>query len=174
MLLAAMSALAAPLTLSAHPGGGVGFRVDSTAGEVRGQLDVFSASLDLQAGTGSFVADPASLTTGLGPRDQRMLVYCLDVATFPELRFDVQRIQRAAGATSDDGPVSLVGTLLVHGVAAPVSVPALISREGDTLRLRGELPLDFATFAIPDPSVLVAHVSPTVLVTFDLLGAPSP
>lgn len=174
MLSLVLSAVAAPLAFTTHTGGGVGFRVESSAGAVVGTVDTFTATLDLVEGRGALVIDPASLTTGLGPRDQRMLVYCLDVATFPELRFDVQRVQRAAGSDGDEGPVSLVGELTVRGVTAPVVVPALVTREGDVLRLRGEVPLSFATFSIPDPSVLVAHVEPMVTVTFDLRGAPTP
>lgn len=169
-----LAAAAAPIPFTASSGGGLGFRVESSAGPVVGSVDTFTASLDLVAGQGSLVVDPASLTTGYGPRDQRLLVYCLDVATFPELRFEVQHVQRAAGAAGEEGPVSLVGTLTLRGVTAPVVVPALVSREGEALRLRGEVPLSWASFSIPDPSVLVAHVEPTVLVTFDLIGAPSP
>ncbi len=172
MLVWVLSAVGAPLVYAAHTGGGLGFRLESSAGVVEGQADVFTATLDLTAGTGAVVVDATSLATGYGPRDQRMLVFALDVATFPELRFDVQRVVR--GGEGEEGPITLHGTLLLHGVAMPLSVPALVSREGDNLRLRGEVPLVLADHGIPDPSVLVARVSPTVLVTFDLLGAPSP
>lgn len=159
-------ASAAPTVFS----GGVGFVADSSAGAVTGRLDIFTASLDLAAGTGTLVADPASLTTGFGPRDQRMLVASLDVVTFPELRFDVQRIQRASGA-DDTGSIRLVGVLTLHGVARPLVVPATLSRDGGQLRLVGEVPLALADFVIADPSVVMARVAPTVTVTFDLVGA---
>ncbi len=165
-------AAAAPMAFTASSGGGVGFVADSSAGSVTGRLDVFAASLDLSTGTGTLVADPASLTTGFGPRDQRMLVGSLDVVTFPELRFEVQRIQRAVGA-GDTGPITLVGVLTLHGVQRAISVPATLSRDGAKLRLVGELPLILADFAIADPSVVMARVAPTVTVTFDLVGTDS-
>ncbi len=168
------AAFAVPVPFMAAPGGGVSFHGESSVGPVLGRVDVFSASLDLDAGTGAFVADAASLTTGLGPRDQRMLVYALDVATFPEVRFDVQRVDRPRDASPNDGPVSLVGTLSVHGVTLPLTVAATATTEGGKLRLRGDVPLTLADYTIPDPSVVIATFSPTVHVTFDVVGDLAP
>ncbi len=162
-------AAAAPTVFTAASGGGVGFVVESSAGAVTGRVDIFTASLDLSAGTGSLVVDPASLTTGFGPRDQRMLVASLDVVTFPELRFDVLRLQRAPGA-HDTGPITLVGVLTLHGVQRPVLVPATLSRDGGQLRMVGEVPLALGDYLIADPSVVMARVAPTAKVTFDLVG----
>lgn len=168
------AALAAPQPLSAAPGGGVAFRGTSSAGPVAGRVDVFSASLDLAAGTGLFTAEAASLTTGLGPRDQRMLVYALDVATFPEVRFEVTRVDRPRDASPLDGPMSLLGTLTLHGVSVPLTVAATAANDGGRLRLRGEVPLTLADFGVPDPSVVIASFAPTVTVTFDLIGEVAP
>lgn len=172
MLLWTALAVAAPMVLEASPGGGVGFRGESSAGPVVGRLATFSASLDLEAGTGRFEADPVSLSTGFGPRDQRMLVSTLEVQTFPELRFEVSRIERPPGGAAGSDVLTLHGTLLLHGVSAPLSVVATLERAGEHVRLRGEVPLSLAAFGLPDPSVLVARFAPAVTVTFDLTGAP--
>jgi polyisoprenoid-binding protein YceI len=172
MLLCLAAALAAPMTLTASPGGGVGFRGESSGGVVLGTLGTFAATLDLADGTGHFEADPSTLSTGLGPRDQRMLLHTLDVATFPELRYDVTRLERATGGEPSSGVLTLHGTLLLHGVRLPLNVRATLEREGDRLRLRGEVPVSLADFGLPDPSVLIARFGPAVTVTFDLTGVP--
>jgi polyisoprenoid-binding protein YceI len=172
MLAWVVVATAAPLVLTAPASGGVGFRGESSAGAVVGRLGNFSATLDLDAGTGRFEADPTSLHTGLGPRDQRMLLYALDVVTFPELRFEVARIDGASGGEASSQQLTLHGTLLVHGVSRAMAIQATLQREGDSVRLRGEVPIVLADFAIPDPSVLIARFAPSVTVTFDLTGAP--
>jgi polyisoprenoid-binding protein YceI len=172
MLLWTAVAFAAPLLLQAGDSGGVGFRGESAAGPVVGRLGSFSATLDLEAGSGRFEADPTTLSTGFGPRDQRLLVHALETATFPELRFEVARIDTEGDATASSRVLTLHGTLLLHGVSAPLSVQATLEREGDRLRVRGEFPLTLADFGIPDPSVLVARYASSVTVTFDLTGAP--
>ncbi len=172
MLFCIAAAFAAPMVLTASTGGGVGFRAGSSGGPVVGRLEVFTAALDLEAGTGHFEADPASLTTGFGPRDQRMLVFALDVAANPLLQFHVHRIQRAPGGDGDGGLLTLHGTLLLHGVSAAFSVPGTLERDGEKYRLRGEVPLSLAAFGIPDPSVLLARFEPGVTITFDLTGVP--
>jgi hypothetical protein len=53
-----------------------------------------------------------------------------------------------------------------------MAIQATLQREGDSVRLRGEVPIVLADFAIPDPSVLIARFAPSVTVTFDLTGAP--
>ena len=166
------AAIAAPILLSPTPSGGVGFRGESSGGPGVGTLATFTASLALEAGTGTFEADPASLTTGLGPRDQRMWVHTLDVVTFPELRFEVHRIEPASAGEPSGGALALHGTLLLHGVSAPLVVAATLEREGERVRLFGEVPLTLAAFGLPDPSVLLARFGPGVTVTFDLTGAP--
>lgn len=174
ILLFVQGALAAPVTFTARSGGGLSFVGESTAGRVVGQVDVFTANLDLLAGTGSLVVDPASLSTGLGPRDQHMLVYALDVANHPDLRFEVQGATRADRRPELEGQWALTGTLNLHGVVLPITVPATVSRDGALLRLQGELPLNLVDFAIPDPSVVIARFAPTVTVIFDLVGADAP
>ncbi len=164
----------APVAFTARSGGGLGFFGESSAGRVVGRVDVFTATLDLLAGTGALVADPASLSTGLGPRDQHMLVYALDVANHAELRFDVTGAVRADHRAELEGQWSLSGTLTLHGVALPVTVPVTVSRDGALLRLQGEVPVNLGDFAIPDPSVVIARFAPTVTVTFDLVGADAP
>ncbi len=165
--LLAPLAFAAPIALTARTGGGLGFYAESSAGRVNGHAAVFTALLDLEAGTGSLVVDPASLSTSLGPRDQRMLVYALEVPTQPELRFDVTRAWPHEAA---EGQWSLSGTLKLHGVALPLVVPVTVSHEGTAVRVQGEMQLTLSDFAIPDPSVVLARFAPTVTVTFDLIG----
>lgn len=164
---------AAPMPLGPAPGGGVSFEVGSSAGRTRGHLDVFAAELDIDARAGNFVGQAATVSTGFGPRDQRLLYYALDVVAFPEIRFVVARIEGSVAELSSgasSGVLRLLGTLSVRDVSAPLAVPATFVWEGNELRLQGDFSLDWATFGVPDPSVLVARVEPTVKVAFNLSG----
>jgi polyisoprenoid-binding protein YceI len=173
--LLASPADSATIALNPAPRGGISFAVDSSAGEVRGRADVFTAMIDPEAGTGSVVIAASGLTTGFGPRDQRMLVYALDVPTFPEVRFDLERIEGSLAelrARSGDGALRLAGRLTVRDITAPVALTATFAWEGEALRLRGDHELRWADFGVPDPSVVIARVADTVRVHFDLLGKP--
>jgi polyisoprenoid-binding protein YceI len=181
MLLAALAppfasvALAAPISLHPAPRGGISFVLDSSAGEVKGRADVFTATIDPDAGTGSVVIAASGLTTGFGPRDQRMLVYALDAPTFAELRFDLDRVEGSVAelrARSGEGALRLAGRLTVRDVSAAVTLGATFAWEGEALRLRGDHDLAWADFGVPDPSVVIARVADTVRVHFDLTGKP--
>ena len=169
------AALALPIPLGAAPGGGVEFAVGSSAGPTKGHLDVFEAQLDLEARTGFFEGQAGTLSTGLGPRDQRLLYYALEVATFPTIRFDLRKIEGSASelvSRSGSGAVRLVGSLTIRDVALPITIPSTFAWEAEKLRLTGETTLDWASFGVPDPSVLIAKVEPAVSVSFDLAGSP--
>lgn len=167
-------AFAVPIALGPSPGGGISFDVGSTAGRVRGELDVFSAQIDMDARNGVFVGQSATLSTRLGPRDQRLLYFALDVVAFPEIRFAATRIEGsvaelASGAGS--GVLRFLGSLTIREATLPLAVPATFAWEGDKLQIQGDISFDWAAFGVPDPSVLIARVEPSVRVAFNLVGA---
>lgn len=164
----------APLVLGPDVGGGVKFQVGSSAGATEGHVDVFEAQLDVDARTGFFVGQAATVSTGLGPRDQRILYYALDVANFRVIRFDLVRIEGSVAelaSKAGSGVLRLIGVLSIRDVASPLAVPATFTWEATSLHIQGEAAFDWATFGVPDPSVLIARVEPTVRVAFDLMGS---
>ncbi len=168
-----LTAQAAPLGLAAAPGGGLRFEIATSAGEVRGTASEFTATLDPEAGSGRLAVAATSLSTGNGPRDQRLLVFALEVARFPEITFTASRVEGstdALAAGSGTGALRLVGQLVVRDVTAAAVVHATFAWEGQVLRLRGHHDLSWSAFGMPDPSVLLARVGPTARVSFDLEG----
>jgi len=166
---------AAPMALTAAPGGGLRFELPSSAGPVVGLADVFSCTLDPEAATGQLEVQASSLATGHGPRDQRLLVYALDVASFPAISFLARRIEgslHALRAREGSGALRLAGPLRIRDVTVDALVAGTFQWESGTLRLRGEHPLVLADFGIPDPSVVLARVEPALRVYFDLAGSP--
>ena len=174
MLLLVSAVWASPMALSAAPGGGVAFSVGSSAGTTKGHLDVFTATLDVAERRGVFEGQAASLSTGLGPRDQRLLTFALETSTFATIRFDLDKIEGSAAelaSGSGSGAIRLLGRLLLRDISAPVAIPSTFTWEGQKLRLSGETTLDWAAFGVPDPSVLIARVEPSVVISFDLAGS---
>jgi polyisoprenoid-binding protein YceI len=173
----AMCAVAAATVLDFGPGDGrVALRLVSTLHEFEGQALGFAGQLDTQARTGSFTVDAGSLTTGLGPRDSRMLSWCLEAPRFPAITFVVTGIagglrELASGAGS--GSLSLTGTLTIRDVTRDVVVPATFAWEGDKLRIKGRHEMKWTDWNLPDPSTVLSTVSPDMAVVFDLLARPA-
>lgn len=170
MLIASL--LAAPLDLAATDGR-ISVRCLASLHEFDTRVGRFTGSLDPLTGRGRLQVEVASLSTGLGPRDSRMLYYALDVGTFPELAFVVDRLEGdpvAAGAGS--GNLTLVGALTIRGTTRSVEVPARYTWEGEALRLTGRQELTWTDYGVPDPSVVLSTLSPELRVDFDVLARP--
>jgi polyisoprenoid-binding protein YceI len=156
--------------------GSVGFDATSNLHAFSGAAEVFEGTLDTDALRGLLRIQTASLTTRLGPRDARMLDYCLEATRFPEVQFRVEDIEGDAAllrAESGSGSITLVGTLTVRDVARTVRVMATVSHEGGGLRIRGRHALRWPDFGVPDPSVLLARLEPELTVTFDITARPA-
>lgn len=172
--LGALPAFATPIPLGPSPGGGISFDVGSTAGAVRGGLDVFTAQIDIEARTGVFVGQSSTVSTGLGPRDQRLLYFALDVVAFPEIRFAASRIEGSVAELASgtgSGVLRFIGALTIRDATLPLAVPATFTYEGDKLQIQGDISFEWASFGVPDPSVLIARVDPTLHVVFNLVGS---
>jgi polyisoprenoid-binding protein YceI len=156
--------------------GSVGFDATSNLHAFSGSAESFEGTLDTDALRGLLRIQTASLTTRLGPRDARMLNYCLEATRFAEVQLRVEDIEGDTAllrASSGSGSITLVGTLTVRDVSRPVRVMASVSHEGGGLRIRGQHALRWTDFGVPDPSVLVARLEPDLTVTFDVTARPA-
>lgn len=174
MLLVA-GAFAAPLTFSAADGS-IGWSCVASLHDFTGRARAWSGELDPDNGLGLLSIAVAGLSTQLGPRDSRMQQYAFDVQNFPALTFAVRRVTGsldALRARAGGGTLDLEGTLTMRDVSRPLTVGATFAWEGDALRLRGELPLSWRDWNVPDPSVVLSTLDPGVTVNFDVLGRPS-
>ena len=153
--------------------GSIGFHAVASLHEFDGKAGNFSGSLDTTLLTGTLVLQAASLTTALGPRDERMREYCLETEHFSDIRFDVSSITGSLEgfqAQRGSGGIFLVGLLTIRDVSQKMQVPATYSWENGGLRLTGRVPLHWADFGIPDPSVVMSTLSPEITVQFDILA----
>jgi polyisoprenoid-binding protein YceI len=71
----------------------------------------------------------------------------LDVAKFPEITFDGTRLEKVSPQTNALSAV-LVGTVTIHGVTRPVTVPIQASWSGGILRATGSAHLKQSDFGI--------------------------
>lgn len=170
MLLAFPLAVAAPLSFDLESSA-LRFTVEASPTAVKGRATRFSGEFDPVAERGSLVVEVAGLTTGLGPRDQRMLHTALELARFPTLAFTLSRVD---GVVPDagEGSVTLVGRLQIRDMDQELRIPVTTSWEGSRLRLRGAVDLKWADFGVPDPSVRVSAVGPGMVVDFDVVAVP--
>lgn len=184
-LLAA--ALAQPVaavgqSVAAIPSGAVrtgtlSFDGHATAGDFVGTTTTVTGELtggdSLAAVRGWVEAPVRSLATGNGRRD-RDLNKSMESDKFPTLRFDLRGVAAGAG-TADSIPLTLVGTLAIHGVTQEVSLPGYLRREGSDLRVRADFPLDLTSYRIGGLSKMLGmlKMNEHIEVHVDLTFAPA-
>lgn len=90
---------------------------------------------------------------------------------YPEITF---RSTAATGQNSTGGQFELKikGDLTLHGVTRPVTIPARVTINGDTLRAVGEFTIDRSDFNVKATSAFhgLVRVRNTVKLEFDVLA----
>jgi polyisoprenoid-binding protein YceI len=176
-----LTALCLPLPLSAEPltfeldpaATKIGLSFTATLHSVDGLLHARSGTLQLdpeaETARGRIVLDAGSAETGNSERDKKMHEKILESRLFPEIVFDVDRI---SGTLHRKGrsDVLLSGTIEMHGVRRPASLPATILAEGDRIRATGHLTIPYLEWGLRDPSFFVLRVAKEVQVTIDATG----
>jgi polyisoprenoid-binding protein YceI len=71
----------------------------------------------------------------------------MESSKYPNLRFDLNRIT-AKQSASDSIPVTLHGTLNIHGVTRRVDLPGSIEFKGANARVRTDFPLNLKEYKI--------------------------
>jgi len=114
-----------------------------TTDSVRGEM---TGGAGLAAVRGWVEGRVAALHTGKGKRDTD-LRKSMEVDSFPTMRFDLADV--APGATQGDSTaVTLHGRLTVHGVTREVDISARVWIAPDTIRVRGDFPLNLKDYRI--------------------------
>ncbi|MCB0311411.1 MAG: YceI family protein, partial [Bdellovibrionales bacterium] len=63
----------------------------------------------------------------------------------------------------------LKGKLKIAAKEREVQLPIVISKgNGDSFRVRGNLPIKWSEYGIEDPSILIARLNPIVTIYFDV------
>lgn len=183
----AVTALAGPPSAGAQavapvpPGvvkaGSLSFDGHATAGDFVGTTTAVTGEMtggdSVGAVRGWVEAQVKSLVTGNGRRD-RDLNKSMESDKYPTLRFDLRAVQAGTG-TPDSVPVTLGGTLAIHGVTQDVSLPGYVRRDGDQLRVRTDFPLDLKTYKIGGLSKMLGmlKMDEHIEVHVDLTFAPA-
>ena len=111
----------------------------TVAGQIAGAPDI--------SGVRGWVEAPVqSLKTGDRKRDKD-LNKSMESSKYPNLRFDLNRIT-AKQSAGDSIPVTLHGTLNIHGVTRRVDLPGSIEFKGANARVRTDFPLNLKEYKI--------------------------
>jgi polyisoprenoid-binding protein YceI len=147
---------------SASDASQVGYRVaESIAGvatEGVGRTNAVTGSISI-AGTvltaAEFSADMVTLTSDSDRRDSQVRTRILDVATYPTASF-VLDAPVDFGSIPDDGvsiSVTATGSLTLRGTTGTVTFELQARLDGSVIEVLANLPIVFADYGIPDPSI---------------------
>jgi len=153
----------------------VGFVSATQLGEFRGTTgrvsgDVVVDVRDPARGKLSVAVDPRGLRSDNAVRDRHMYEEVFEVARFPAMTFTADQFKRDGSAEASEFRGTLLGTLALHGVDQPVSVPIRFTVEGATLRGDGKFSIDLTRFGITPPRLLGLRVRNEVVVEVRLVA----
>jgi polyisoprenoid-binding protein YceI len=105
--------------------------------------------------SGSFTADLTAVKSDQSGRDKQFQGRIMETATFPKATFTLTK-PIDFGATPASGATvtaTATGDLTLHGTAKVVSFTVTARRNGATLQVLGSIPVRFADYTIPNPSL---------------------
>lgn len=109
----------------------------------------------------SITVDMASLTTDKKVRDQNMKSKLFEVTKYPESTFTLTE-PADVSVVPDDGSlvtVPLTGNLTIHGETKNVTQDFQVVRDGDTIILGGNIPINRLEFGVETPEMIAAKIS---------------
>lgn len=153
------------------------FSLQATGHVVRGDLQLLSGELVLEAESGTLVGeiilDSARAQTGNQRRDKAMHRKVLESELYPSI---VLRPQRFEGELADSGPstIALSGTISLHGEDHPLTIEVEVEIEGDRFSAESIFSIPYVEWGLRDPSVLFLRVAKAVEVTVKTAGTINP
>jgi len=146
----AMAQVRGPIPNGRVTSGMLSFDGHATVGNFTGTTRTVAGQItggpDIRAVRGWVEAPVESLKTGDGKRDKD-LNKSMESSKYPNLRFDLNSITPKQSA-GDSMPVTLHGTLNIHGVTRRVELPGTIEFKGETARVRTDFPLNLKEYGI--------------------------
>lgn len=127
--------------------GTLSFSGHATVGDFTGSTSTIRGAVtgDLVDARGWVEAPVATLVTQNDHRD-RDLRASMEVEKYPTMRFTLARTTGAPGNAA--ATVILHGGLTIHGVTREVDLPATVERNGDTIHLTSDFPMDLRDYRI--------------------------
>ncbi len=159
----------------------VGFELDApghivhgTAGKMIGEVTFDPEDLSRQAHT-TFEVEAGALSTANKVRDKKMREAHLEVARYPKITFRSTRIVAldAIAPTLRPGEtqeLGVSGLLSLHGVERKITFSVKAVRNGNSLRVTGEVPLKLSDFGIPIPHFLFLKLKDRIKVVLEVVA----
>jgi polyisoprenoid-binding protein YceI len=115
-------------------------------GSTRAVTGEMTGGQSLGAVRGWVEAEVKTLETGNGKRD-RDLNKSMESDLHPTMRFDLTGVA-VEGVRPDSASVRLRGKLTLHGVTREVTLPSSVWKDGESLRVRSDFPVDLGDYEI--------------------------
>jgi polyisoprenoid-binding protein YceI len=142
--------LAGPIPPMRVIAGTLSFDGHATPGDFTGSTSAVTGEMtggeSLGAVRGWVEAEVKTLETGNGKRD-RDLNKSMESDQHPTMRFDLTGVA-AEGVPADSASVRLRGKLTLHGVTREVTLPSSVWKDGESLRVRSDFPVDLGDYEI--------------------------
>lgn len=169
---------AAELTVKLDPAATkISFTLDAVMHTVHGTAKAKGGEVRFDpasgAASGRFVADATSAETGSEGRDKDMHAKVLESARFPEISFELERVEGGFLPQGVSNP-TLKGKFTIHGGTHAVSFPARVEVSGGTIKATLAFKVPYVAWGMKDPSGIVLRVGKEVPVTVEAVGTLDP
>jgi polyisoprenoid-binding protein YceI len=117
----------------------------------------------------------ATITTGIGLRDEHMKKYVFTTAEgqVPDLTFAADRAD-CSSAKRDEAVCKVSGQLSIRGEPRPFAIALKVTRAGDVYKAAGYGALKLSAYGIPPPSQLGVSTADEVKLHLEFTARPSP
>ena len=125
--------------------------------EVTGQATISDSVVE----EATITVDMTTLTTDKKVRDQNMTTKLFEVEKYPESTFELTEPADLSSVPDDASPatIPLTGNLTIHGETQSVTTDFQVVRDGDTIILGGDIPINRLDFGIETPEMIAAKIS---------------
>jgi polyisoprenoid-binding protein YceI len=124
--------------------------------------------------TAVVTADVTKLQSDRAARDTYILDNGLDSSKYPTARFTLSQpiVLQAGAGKGQPLHAEAIGTLLIHGVRRPVTIPFRACWNGPTIDVVGTSPISLSDYNIQAPHTVIAKVDNQGSLEFDLTFVP--
>ena len=121
----------------------------------------------------SFSVDMTQVTSDRSQRDGQFQGRIMQTSTYPTATFKLTSPIALGTVPAPSTPVTVkaTGDLMLHGVTRRVTVDLHAQRAGSTIKVQGAIPITFADWKIPNPSLGPAQTGSTGTLEFLLVFA---
>jgi polyisoprenoid-binding protein YceI len=142
-------------------GSQVGYRVNEVlfgqSATAVGRTDTVTGSMQVSGTTiesASFTVDMTTVASDESRRDNQFHNRIMQTGTYPTATFELTQPITFSSVPTDGASVTktVTGKLTLHGTTKTVNVDLTGTRSGDTIAVKGSIPIVFAEWDIPNPS----------------------